>query len=75
MEINSARVFGKCFLPYAIVGGLSMLAASIINFSVSNIWNGLMKGIIFALLFMLTTWCIIPKDEKKYLLELAKGKR
>ena len=75
MEINSTRVFGKCFLPYAIVGGVSMLAASIINFSGSNMWNGLMKGIIFALLFMLTTWCIIPKDEKKYLLELVKGKR
>lgn len=75
MKINSTKVFFKCFAPYAAIGGAALLATYFINVSVNSLWNGFAKGILFAVLFAAATWCVMPKDEKIYLLGLVKRRK
>ena len=72
MEIDSTKVFGSCFAPYAIIGALSMAVVSLVNISDINLWNGLAKGLLFAALYVATTWIVMPKNEKSYLIGLIK---
>ena len=75
MEINSMKVFGSCFIPYAIIGGLSMFVVSFVNVCDSSLWNGFAKGILFAALFAMVTWLVMPKDENSYLMGLVSKKK
>ena len=74
MEINSVKVFFKCFAPYVAIGGAALFAAYFVNVSENSLWNGFAKGILFSVLFASVTWCIMPKDEKVYLQGLIKNK-
>jgi len=67
MKINSAKVFFKCFAPYATIGGMALLAVYFIDVSKNSLCNGFAKGFLFAVLFAAATWCVMPKDEKVYL--------
>lgn len=75
MEIDSKRVFFKCFLPYVIIGAVAYFSVSFISIGESCIISGGVKGIIFATLFALATWVVMPKEEKTYLVGLARKKR
>ena len=75
MEINSVKVFGRCFIPYAIIGGLSMFVVSFVNVNSISLWNGFAKGLLFAALFVMVTWLVMPKEDKMYLLGLIKVKK
>ena len=74
MNISSSKVFLSCFLPYAVIGGVAMLAVSLINVCGSSLWNGLAKGLMFATLFAAASWVGLPKDEKNYLTGLVRKK-
>ena len=67
MDINSGKVFFNCFVPYAFIGGVAMFIVSFINVSDSCFRNGIVKGLVFALLYIIATWAILPKQEKKYM--------
>jgi O-antigen/teichoic acid export membrane protein len=61
MDINSGKVFFNCFVPYAFIGGVVMFVTSFINVSDSCFRNGIVKGLVFALLYIIATWAILPK--------------
>lgn len=71
MNINSGRVFIKCFFPYVIVGGVSCFVVSYVNISDNCIWNGIMKGVLFSILFGLFSMIVMPREELKYLTNIV----
>ena len=75
MKINSAKVFFSCFAPYAMIGGIALLSVYFINVSDNYLWNGCVKGLLYSMLFTATTWAVLPKDEKTYLLKFVKIKK
>ncbi|MBO4602837.1 MAG: oligosaccharide flippase family protein [Salinivirgaceae bacterium] len=75
MKINSVKVFFNCFAPYAAIGGAALLVAYFVNVSDSSLWNGFAKGLLFAVLFAAATWCVMPKDEKSYLMGLMRKQK
>lgn len=71
MAINSGRVFARCFLPYALIGAASCFAVSFVNVSKTCLWNGVAKGVIFTILFMMASMIIMPKDDRNYLISIV----
>ena len=75
MFIDSSKVFFSCFAPYAAIGGVALLAVSFVNVSDIILWNGMAKGLLFAALFAIATWFVMPKEEKTYSIELVRKKK
>ena len=64
MQIKSGKVFLGSFLPYAVIGLAACFAAKYANINDNCLWNGLAKGTVFAILFGVLTWIVLPKEDK-----------
>lgn len=64
MRINSKRVLFKCFLPYVIVGGILYEAIKMIDVLENLLIQFLIKGVIFALLFIIATIFFSTKEDR-----------
>ncbi len=79
MNIDSTRVFGKCFFPSVLTGIVSLLAvhfglAEILRFD-RPVINFLFKGVLFAVLYLVLTYIfIINKNDKKFLFSLLSNR-
>lgn len=75
MAINSGKVFLRSFIPYVIVGiVLYWLVNLVITFNTSTIILFFIKGSVFAILFIVCTFLLMNKQDKKYLLSLINKK-
>ena len=72
MEINSVRVFLRCFLPYAMIGLVSCIIVSFVNVGGSSLLNGTVKGLMFATIFGIVAAFVMPKENRCYLIGLVK---
>lgn len=64
MRINSLRVLFKCFLPYVILGGFLYEVIKLTNLCENILIQFLIKGVIFALLFVIVTIFFSNKDDR-----------
>ena len=64
MQIKSGKVFLGSFLPYAVIGLAACFAAKYANINDNCLWNGLAKGTVFAILFGVLTWIVVPREDK-----------
>jgi len=67
MEIDSKRVFFLCFLPYVIIGAVAYFSVSFISIGESCVITGGVKEIIFAVIFIILSFIVMPKKDKTYL--------
>lgn len=73
MNINSWRVFSRSFAPYATIGLLSALLVSFcIHFNTKPIFEIILKGSIFSIIFLPISWFVMVKDDRKYLRQLLR---
>ncbi len=76
MEIDSLRVFSRSFAPYAIVGLSAALFISFyVHFGFSLAGEILGKGILFMIVFISLSFCIMSKENRQYLLQLVLKRR
>lgn len=75
MKINSCRVLFKCFLPFAVLGGI--LAMLIINTHLTDntFMRFLIKGGIFASLFVFATLLMLSKSDRKFFINIIKRRK
>lgn len=74
MGINSAKVLFGCFLPYALLGAILYFLIQWIDFSNKPIVMFLMKGLIFGVLFIVLTICLLSKNDKVFFLKIIRRK-
>lgn len=72
MKIDSWHVFIRCFFPYALIGLTSCFVVSFVSVGENILWNGLIKGMVFTLLFAITSFGIMPQNDRKYLINIVK---
>ena len=76
MEIDSLRVFSRSFAPYAIIGLSTALFISFyVHFGFSLAGEILSKGILFMIVFISLSFCIMSKEDRQYLLQLVMKRR
>jgi len=72
MDINSSRVFFKCFLPSVILGVAAAVIVGFISIEI-NKWAALLiKGGLFALLYLLGMIVILNRDDKLFFFSILK---
>lgn len=75
MGINSVKVLFQCFLPYVLLGAILYFVTQWINFSDKPIIMFLMKGLIFGILFIVLTTCLLSKNDKIFFLKIIRKKQ
>lgn len=75
MKINSWRVLFKCFLPFAVLGGV--LAMLIINKHLvdNTFMQFLIKGGMFALFFICATLFMLSKNDRVFFVNIIKHRK
>ena len=71
MAIDSVKVFFECFLPYVIVGCLSMFIVIYIHMTGNIIWDGVIKEFIFVVSFVILSMFVLPREDRKMLLTIV----
>lgn len=74
MKISSAKVLFRCFLPYALLGAILCCSVQWLKFSDKTLVEFLIKGISFAILFIVLTIAIMNKSDKELFLKIIKRK-
>lgn len=75
MNINSGRVLLRSFLPYVAIGfALCWLVDTFIDIKTSTFILFLVKGSVFAILFILLVLLLLNKQDKSYIMSIIKRK-
>lgn len=75
MAINSGKVFMKSFSPYVVLGtGLYFITNMLVTIKTSTLVIFLIKGSVFAILFIAFTFLLLNKQDKSYFISLLKRK-
>lgn len=70
MKINSWRVFTESFMPYVLVGSVIALVCYHINLKMATITAFLVKGIMFALIYILSVIIFLKQEDKQFFLNI-----
>lgn len=74
MHINSCMIFFRCFFPYVILGAFLCYCVRWVNVS-DDVWVRLfVKGLVFALLFVLIAVLLLDKNDRIFFLKVVKRK-
>lgn len=68
MKINSFRVFRLSFAPYCIIGFLCYYISNFIELYNGHWLDGLVKGLVFSVLFIILAYLTFSKEDKMFLL-------
>lgn len=75
MKISSSKVFLRCFIPYVIIGCVLYWIISMLCISEVAIVQFLIKGVIFAVFFILLSLLMMTKDNRKFIFRILKNNR
>lgn len=71
MHIQSKKVFLECFSPFVFVGIISCLIVEKIPFEYDCLWlSGFIKGFLFSIIYLCSSFLFISKNDKKFLKKL-----
>lgn len=75
MKINSVKVLFGSFMPYVLLGtAIYWLVNEVITFQASTFVLFLVKGSVFAILFILLVFFLLNKQDKSYIMYIIKRK-
>lgn len=75
MQINSLKVFGYSFMPYAVTGCILAVAINmLLNISVNTWILFIIKGVGFAITFSIATLLLCTKSDREFMMSLIKKK-
>lgn len=75
MAIDSRRVLLHSLLPYIICGTvLFLIIDEVLNFQFQPLWNFLLKGTLFAIMFIVFVVVTSTKADRQYVMSLIKKK-
>ena len=72
MQINSWRVFSRSFGPYVLLGCIGYAVSRLLP-DLGNHWlNILVLGGLFAIIFVVVTWLLSTKDDRRFYISIIK---
>lgn len=72
MGIDSKRVFTQSFLPYAVMGAILAAALFYVELPFNHLLSFIVKGISFAIVYLIATWALMDKEDKSFIFSLVK---
>lgn len=75
MKISSSKVFLGCFMPYVVIGSALYWIISMLCISEVAMVQFLIKGVIFAVFFILLSILMMTKDNRKFIFRILKNNR
>lgn len=74
MKIDSCRVFLKSFFPYVLCGYILYILSTLCPKISSLYIDVIIKGCVFGLLYAISIWFLIDKNDKAFVLNLLRRK-
>ena len=75
MKINTSIVFFKCFIPYVLLGLVLYELVQYLCISNNPFVLFGVKGSVFAVLFLVLSYCMLSKKDRCYILNIFKRKQ
>lgn len=72
MQLDSKTIFIKCFIPFVSIGLLLSFGMRMLPISLNVLGIMIIKGGCFAVLYLISVYCFMEKDDKKFIVGLIK---